>query len=207
MGRASLTVSPRSPFLPAGPTGPGAPGAPGAPGGPAGPVSPRSPCEEEEEEEEDECSARASAAPAPPPSTPTVGTHLGTSSTIATGGTFGTGSTLWESRDPSLGHANEVLGGTGLDLSTHGCHEPARAQRSKPTPPPLHPPAPHRCSPHVQLRQGGQPGRGGPWGREDRAHQENQRDLACRVRPTEGRAHGDASDTGEHPPASGGPHR
>lgn len=56
------------------------------------------------------------------------------------------------------------------------------------------------CSPHVQLHRGVQPGRGGPWGREDRARQGNQRDLVCRVHPVKGRR-SEASDTDEHPPA------
>lgn len=50
--------------------------------------------------------------------------------------------------------------------------------------------AAHGHSPHVQLRQGVQPGRGGPWGREDRARQGNQRDLVCRVHPAAERGRG-----------------
>lgn len=145
LGAVSLTVSPRSPLLPAGPTGPGAPGAPGAPGGPAGPVSPRSPCEEEEEErDEGERSvwARTSLCTPQPPPQPT---HLGTSSTITTGGTFSTGSTLGRSGDPLLGQVggDKGLGGTvllspvrallSIDCSVHQCHELLSPHAAKPS--------------------------------------------------------------------------
>lgn len=53
----------------------------------------------------------------------------------------------------------------------------------------------HSSSPHVQLHQGVQPSRGGPWGREDHARQGNQRDLACQVHPRQRRGWDEEAQT------------
>lgn len=90
-----------------------------------------------------------------PPQPPPQPTHLGTGSTITTGGTFSTGSTLGRSRDPSLGRAggDEALGGTillspapalpSIGCSVRRCHGWVRLRHGKadvggPVPPNTH---------------------------------------------------------------------